>query len=1097
MNKFIYILAITLALASCESNKALQFEKLDAAYTHIDFTNEIKPTDELNAFNFTNIYNGGGVGMGDFNNDGLVDIFFTGNQVSSKLYLNKGQLQFEDITAKAGINKAAWCNGVSVVDINNDGWDDIYISVAQHVSMKNSNNLLFINQKTAIPTFKEMAADYGLAYEGYSTQTVFFDYDQDNDLDAFILNTSPDTQNPNYLRPAVNDGSHPSSSKLFENKTIKNGHPFYEDVSIAAGIIYEGLGLGVVVADFNNDFLPDIYCSNDFMSSDVLYFNNGDKTFKNITKESIMHTSLSGMGVDAADLNQDGKVDIFQLDMLPEDNERQKQMLSKQDYDKKESSVNEPYNYQRQYMRNTLQLNLGNDDGQIPQFSEIGLAANIAKTDWSWGILLCDFDNDQRKDIFISNGYRKNVTDLDFISYFQGQNMFGSNDFRNKNRGELIKNVPEIPLKNYAYKNMGNLSYKNVAEDWGLDELGYANGAAYADLDNDGDYDLVINNIDNKASLFKNNNVELGKAKSIKITFKGDANNIRGLGAKVKAYVGGEISFFENYPVRSYLSSMPNAIMIGLGKHTSIDSLEVYWPGKRMQKIKNISQNLQVDINSAITIEQKYPKKKSYFYALDEILNYQHTEANYNDFNQFGALHKMYSKAGPAIAKADINHDGLQDIIIGGAYNGSETRVYLQDLGGHFKANQEITTSKNMEVGALAIFDADNDGDQDLMMAGGGIERPLHVQEAYQPQLWLNDGRGHFAYTNKLPNLLVSSSVIIPFDMDGDKDLDLFIGGRIVPNQYPLPASSFLLKNEGGKFSDVSKQWAKDLFKLGLVSDGMARDVDKNGTTDLILVGEWMPLTFFLNDGKHFEKVEKSGTEGWWNSIEVGDFNEDGLDDFIVGNEGSNTFFRANTQKSITIQAKDFDGDGKIDPLMGFYLNDLLVPVNPRENLNLQVNAFRKKFTTYKDYAQAGFEDLFSSKDLAGAYQKSVVELRTTLFLGTKNGSYKNYVFNNEAQFSPVNDLIVRDFNLDGHLDILSIGNFYPNEAHQGRQDASRGTLFLGNGKGKFKTIDFEKTGLNIQTDARKAAYFDENQVMLVFSNADKVKAYKWQNQLE
>lgn len=1094
MKPILITLAYLLFLSGCNTKPNKLFEKISSSKTGVDFVNRLEANEDLNAFTFTNFYNGGGVGIGDFNNDGLDDIFFTGNQVSCELYLNKGQLKFEKITKQAGLTTDRWCNGVSIVDINNDGWDDIYISVAHHPSMSKTQNLLYINQKTPIPTFKEAAAAYGLDYAGYSTQAVFFDYDIDGDLDVFLLNTSPDIQNPTYLRPAINDGSHPSTSKLLQNYTLIDGHPIYKDVSKEAGIIYEGLGLGVVVSDYNNDGWPDIYCSNDFLSSDVLYLNKGNGTFDNVIKRAMPHTALFGMGIDAADINQDGKVDIFQLDMLPEDNARQKQMLGKPDYDKKQMSINASYNYELQYMRNMLQINLGNENG-IPQFSENGLLAGIAKTDWSWSTLLCDFDNDCRKDIFVSNGYRKNVTDLDFISYYRSRDMFGSKEARAENRKELLEKVPEIPLRNYAYRNIGNLAFEDLSESWGLNELSYANGATYTDIDNDGDLDLIVNNVDSEASIFINSSVQKNQNLSLKLNFDGNENNKSGIGAKLSAWIGNELLIFENNPVRGYLSSMPHNILIGLGKNKKIDSLLISWPDGKVQKkyaIDGKIRNLTVKYAEA-TQTNKYlePIEKLFRVNNESSLDFEHKEFNYVDFNQTATLHKMLSKLGPAVAKADINGDGIEDLAIGGSLSGNETQIFTQDKAGKFKKVLEIPTSKNMEVGAIHFFDADKDGDQDLIFVGGSCERALTVLEAFQPQLWINDGDGNFKITNNLPFINTSSHVITTLDIDNDKDLDIFIGGRMMPNEYPSEPQSYILRNDNRKFIDVTSKIAPFLNKLGMVCDAKAIDIDKDGFKDLVLVGEWMPLTILKNNKGQLSLIQKEKTEGWWNTVEVADLNKDGYEDLILGNEGLNSFYQASAQYPIVLLAKDFDNNNRIDPIMGQYINGELVPVHPRENLNLQINTFRKRFTNFKDYSGTLFNDLFSENDKKGAIQKEVYELQSCIAMNNGKGSFQLTPLPWEAQQSPVFSIIPEDYNDDGNTDLLLGGNFFANEAHQGRQDASKGVILLGNGKGGFNSMTFEQSGLSFIGDTRRCLFFKHNRTLQILSNSGKAQSYK------
>ena len=660
-----FLILLASLLVACQKTEHL-FDKTSASRSGIHFSNQLSPNAELNAFTFTNFYNGGGVGVGDFNHDDLPDLFFTGNQVSSALYLNQGNFKFEDITESAGVKTDRWCSGVSIIDINQDGWDDIYVSVAQGPGLKNSHNLLFINQKKADPSFIESASAYGLDYDGFTTQSAFFDYDLDGDLDAFLLNTSPDLQNPSTLRRTMNNGNYPSSDKLYRNEGLgPDGHPMFVDVSIQAGIRYEGLGLGVVISDLNQDGWPDIYCSNDFMSSDILYLNQGDGTFQNVIQSAMAHTSLFGMGVDAADLNNDGRVDVFQLDMLPEDNARQKQMLGKHDYDKKERSISPEYGYELQYMRNMLQMNTG-EDSNGPIFSEMGLLAGVAKTDWSWAALLNDLDLDGHKDIFITTGYRKNITDLDFIHYYQGSTFFGNEASRAEVREKLLEQVPEVKLRNYAYRNQGDLNFKNVSKSWGLDELSYSNGAAWADLDQDGDLDLVINNVDSEASIFKNQSREQQAPNYLRVNLEGSSSNLEGIGAQVKVWMEGKVQLFEHFPVHGYLSSVEKGILIGLGKKQTVDSIQVIW-GKNLQETR-----YQVAVNQTLTFKTSQSKPlvaqknaaNPIFSSQDQVLSYQHHESDFIDFNETFTLHKMRSKNGPVAAVGDLNGDQLNDVLI-------------------------------------------------------------------------------------------------------------------------------------------------------------------------------------------------------------------------------------------------------------------------------------------------------------------------------------------------------------------------------------------------------------------------------------------------
>lgn len=1073
-NLYLSLLVLAICgLPGCKKTDLL-FEKITPAHSNIHFNNQLSPDATLNAFTFTNFYNGGGVGVGDFNRDGLPDLFFTGNQVSSELYLNRGNFQFESITEKAGVKTDRWCSGVSIVDINQDGWDDIYLSVAEGPGLKNARNLLFINQKTSSPSFKESAQAYGLDYNGFTTQSAFFDYDLDGDLDAFLLNTAPDLQNPTTLRRQMNNGFYPSTDKLLRNEgSGKAGHPVFVDASAEAGIRFEGLGLGLAISDLNQDGYPDIYCSNDFMSSDILYLNQGDGTFKNVIQSAMAHTSQFGMGIDAADLNNDAKIDLFQLDMLPEDNARQKQMLGKHDYDKKELSISPEYGYELQYMRNMLQINTGND-ANGPIFSELGLLAGVAKTDWSWATLLSDLDLDGHKDIFITTGYRKNITDLDFIHYYQGSTYFGSDASRAEVREKLLSQVPEVKLRNCAYRNTGDLGFENVAKAWGLDELSYANGAAYVDLDQDGDLDLVVNNVDAEASVFKNQSRERQQQNYLKLTFQGPKGNLSGIGATVKVWTQGKAQLYEHFPVRGYLSSVEPGILVGLGKNKTIDSIQVFW-GKDLQETR-----YKVAANQNLIVKQADAKPKvnsaaptaKIFETLPQLLPYQHQQSDFNDFNQTFALHKMRSKNGPAAAVGDLNGDGLNDVVFGNAYRGNPGNIFLQQKNGSFKALPGLNTT-GFEMGDLTIFDADGDGDQDILSVGGGNEQPLTVKTAYQPILWLNDGQAKFSQSNQFLALVVSSQTVRPFDYDGDGDLDVFIGGRQIPGAYPLAAASYLLRNDRGRFTDVSKTVAPLLQQLGLVCDALPLDVDQDKDIDLVIVGEWMPLTILENQKGRFVSKTTPDSEGWWNSLAAGDFDQDGDMDLLLGNEGLNTFYRASPTEPIQMLAKDFNQDGKVDPIMGYFIQGKCVPALPRDALNQQMVQFRRKYALYADYAKVGFADLFSKKERADAQELQAKELRSCYAENQGNGQFVLQALPLLAQQSPIFGFLVKDIDGDGHLDALATGNFYANEGHMGRQDASRGVWLKGNGKGGFVVVPNAQSGLNIPGDARKSYWID------------------------
>ncbi|MVM28483.1 RNA-binding protein [Spirosoma sp. HMF4905] len=1118
----IWIGLLSSLLMACQQTSPTRFERLSSDHTHVTFTNALTPSEQLNGFTFTNFYNGGGVGVGDVNNDGFTDLIFTGNQVSCQLYLNQGKqgtdaFQFEDITQTAGLTTNRWCSGVSMIDINQDGWLDVYISVASHPALKHSENLLFVNQglKSGKPVFKEMAAEYGLADPAFTTQSAFFDYDLDGDLDVFLLNTAPDFQNPAHVRPVVSDGSHPSTGKLYRNEGAgSQGHPVFIDVSKEAGITYDELGLGVVISDLNKDGYPDIYCSNDFASSDILYLNDGKGHFTNVIKQAMAHTSMYGMGVDAADLNNDALPDLMQLDMLPKENNRLKMMLGGQDYDRKQMSVSPQFGHQMQYMRNCLQMNLGvvsqgagsSEQGAkivgqpisnarpsapspephapSPLFSEVGLMAGVAQTDWSWATLLADFDNDGWKDMYITNGYRKNVTDRDFITFTEDFSGFGTTEYNTKKRLELLDKVPEIPLAHYAFRNKGDGSFDDVSQNWGLHDESYANGAAYADFDNDGDLDLVVNNVDGEAYVYRNQTREQEPTKHyLTIALQGDSLNRQGVGTTITLWAGGGMQFGEQSMVRGYLSSIEPRLHFGLGNHRKIDSLRVRWPDGRVEVQRNVPTDQRITLIYAHSKTANKPNlpdlTKPLFVDVtsDYSIDFVHTESDFVDFKQTAAMHKMLSRSGFALAVGDVNGDGLDDCFLGSSYRGSSACLFWQTTGGGF-TKRPFPAGTDQEATSALFFDADGDTDLDLYVVYGSNERPETERAFYQDQLYLNNGKGDFSLSpaGTLPDVSGSGSCVVATDFDKDGDQDLFVGGRQIPGKYPLPARSYLLRNDrtsqGSRFVDVTEQLCPQLLQAGLVCSALWSDYDQDGWADLMLAGEWMPLTIYKNNKGSFGPtlpIQIPNSSGWWNCIAQGDFDHDGDLDYIAGNEGLNTLYQASGKEPVTLLAKDFNNDGTMDPLMGYFINGVCYPAVPRDALNQQVIQFRRKYQRFADYAAVTFDELFSNDDRKGAYQVQATYLESAYIENLGQGKFALHALPRLAQVAPVYGIVVDDFNEDGQLDVVLTGNFYPNEVNMGREDASVGAVLLGDGHGHWKPLNPIESGLLIRGDARSS----------------------------
>jgi hypothetical protein len=1087
-------------LSSCSetSQSPPLFRAVSPDESGIDFVNQIDENDTLNVIDYAYIYNGGGLGVGDLNNDGLQDLFFAGNMVNNRLYLNQGDFRFEDVSETAGIGINRWCTGVSLVDINTDGRLDIYLSVANKFSQEASRNLLYINQgndAAGQPLFKEMAAAYGLDDAGYSTQAAFFDYDQDGDLDMYLLTNGMEGFNHNNTRPKKVNGEGISTDRLYRNEGPGTGeHPLFTDVSREANILKEGYGLGVTVNDFNMDGWPDIYAANDFITNDLMWINQGDGTFVDMAPEYLKHQTHNGMGTDVADYNNDGLVDIVVLDMLPEDNQRQKTMLSKMNYDKFLLNLN--FDYTPQYVRNTLQLNNGfAPDGSL-SFSEIGQLAGIYKTDWSWSALFADYDNDGLRDLLITNGYVKDVTDLDYIMYQSSASQFGSQETRDSKVKALADRLKSAKIHNYVYQNNGDLRFSDKSNEWGIAVPSFSNGTIFADLDNDGDLDLVMNNINDPAFVYENTTEKLGHH-YLRLQLAGPQKNPAGQGSKITIWYHGEQQYHYHTTYRGYKSSLEEAIHFGLGQEAMVDSLLIVWPDGKSQMLQDIpaDQRLILQYEEAGQRELPVNKKPEPLLKLTHQLDHLHRENDFVDFKYQSLIPRMYSRDGPALAVGDINGDGLDDVYIGGA-KGHTGVFQIQQQGGDFieKALSDAPDSEDM--GSL-FFDADQDGDLDLYVASGGNEY-YEGHEAYRHRFYRNDGKGNFQRdTTAIPAILHSGSAVVAADYDQDGDLDLFVGGRLRPHHYPLPPRSYLLENEAGTFRDVTAEVAPELQNIGLVTAALWTDYDSDGRADLLLCGEWMPLTFMHNEGgKLVNQSAQTGltnTEGWWNSLLAVDFDKDGDLDYVAGNLGLNTKYQASEKQPVSLYVKDFDLNNTIDPVISRYIMGEEFVDPPRDALIDQIVQMRRRFPRYDMYGDARFSDVFTEQDLEGAMVLKSKTMVSSYLENLGNGKFSIRELPLQAQFAPIYGMLAEDVNADGHTDLLTVGNSYASEAHGGWYDAGIGNVLLGNGQGGLLPAAMQESGFLVDTDAKAAATLlghDQKAVYLFSSNSDSLKSF-------
>lgn len=1046
MRRLCSLLLLLVVFSACRQADKPEpiFELLKKESTGIDFVNSLAPTDSLNILEYLYFYNGGGVAAGDVNNDGWIDLYFVSNQGENKLFLNQGGFRFEDVTTKAGVaGKADWSAGVTMADVNGDGYLDIYVSNVSGYKGLKGHNELFINNQDG--TFTESADDYGLAHQGFSTQAAFFDYDRDGDLDMYLLNHS--VKSPEVFSPA--EARHVADAK--GDKLFRNEGGVFIDVTEESGIYSSliGFGLGLSIADLNQDGWPDIYVSNDFTENDYLYINQQDGTFTEELEQRIQYTSRYAMGNVVADVNNDAFSEIITTDMLPRDPEIWRKSVVE---DKKEVyDIKLNYGYGHQYVRNTLQKNLGNG-----QFSDVSFYANTYASDWSWSPLIFDMDNDGWPDLHITNGIFKRPNDLDYVNYSTVNEETKDMNAKELQR-YLINGLPTVKIPNLAMKNRGNFNFISQAEEWGLSQPSYSNGSAYADLNNDGQLDLVVNNTEQASFIYKNVNPKKNAFLSLRLAEKG--NNTFALGAKVKVKTKGQVFYRENFNTRGFQSAVPPMLYFGLGDAQKIDEIEIVWPDGKIQILNNVEVNQQLTIEK----EAKAPKMKltvsaaQHFEIIDSPVAYKHEEDAFNDLNASYLMPRKYSTEGPALAIGDVNGDGLDDVFLGGAKKQS-AELWIQSLDGSFnkKQNKSFEQLSISEDVAALFFDANGNGHLDLYVTSAGNEYQEGQLFTYD-KLYINDGQGNFSFSPMaLPQIGSHGKAVVAFDADNDGDQDLFVGANIAHGAYGESPKPYLLINKGnGIFEDQTYQRLPNAKNLGMVNAAAVLDYNNDGHADLVLAGEWMPVTLLENDGMgNFSKAEVKGfekSEGWWYSLAISDVNGDGRKDIIAGNLGLNTKLKASQDQPVQLYLNDFDNNGQKDPILFHFQAGQATPFATRNDLIAQVSAFKKLHKNYTAYAQLeGAEELFAQVNTEGMVKKEVYEFSSVVFLQQEDGSFEKIALPQEAQYAPIMGILPKDFDGDGIIDLLLVGNLYAFRNDYGKAAAKPITFLKGKGNGQF-----------------------------------------------